>query len=66
MDFIAAMEAAIGRSAAKRLLPMQDGDVPATFADTAALAAWVGFAPRTDVRDGVRRFVDWYRSYYRR
>jgi len=66
MDFIAAMESAIGREAIKEFLPMQDGDVPATFADTSELAALVGFAPRTDVREGVRRFIDWYRSFYSR
>jgi UDP-glucuronate 4-epimerase len=64
MDFIGAMEAAIGRRADKRFLPMQDGDVPATFADTSELAALVGFTPRTDVHEGVRRFVAWYRGYY--
>jgi UDP-glucuronate 4-epimerase len=66
LDFIAALEAALGVTAIRRMLPMQDGDVPATFADTSALREWVGFAPHTDVRDGVRRFVDWYRAYYRR
>jgi UDP-glucuronate 4-epimerase len=45
---------------------MQDGDVPATFADTTELAALVGFSPRTDVHEGVRRFVAWYRAYYGR
>jgi UDP-glucuronate 4-epimerase len=66
MEFIAAIEAALGRTAEKRLLPLQDGDVPATEADTAELAALVGFRPRTDVREGVRRFVAWYRAYYGR
>ena len=44
---------------------MQDGDVPATSADTADLRAATGFAPRTPVQDGVRRFVGWYRDYYK-
>jgi UDP-glucuronate 4-epimerase len=66
MDFIGAMESAIGLTAARNFLPMQDGDVPATYADTSALAALVGFSPRTDVHEGVRRFVAWYRAYYRR
>jgi UDP-glucuronate 4-epimerase len=66
MEFIAAIEAALGRTAEKRLLPLQDGDVPATEADTAELGALVGFRPRTDVREGVRRFVAWYRGYYGR
>jgi UDP-glucuronate 4-epimerase len=66
MDFIGALEAAIGLTATRNFLPMQDGDVPATYADTSQLAALVGFAPRTDVHEGVRRFVAWYRAYYRR
>jgi UDP-glucuronate 4-epimerase len=47
------------------LLPMQDGDVPASHADVGALRDWVGYAPATDVGSGVARFVAWYRSYYR-
>lgn len=66
LDFIGALEAALGLTAVKRLLPLQDGDVPATYADTAELAALVGFRPATDVREGVRRFVEWYRAYYGR
>ena len=65
LDFIGAIEKALGKTAEKRLLPMQDGDVPATYADTALLRDWVGFAPATSVQDGVQRFVDWYRNYYR-
>jgi UDP-glucuronate 4-epimerase len=66
LDFIGAIESALGRSAHKRLLPLQDGDVPATFADTRELEALTGFRPGTDVREGVRRFVEWYRGYYGR
>ena len=65
MVFIGALEAALGRQAEKRFLPMQDGDVPATYADTAELRAATGFDPATPVEEGVRRFVDWYREYYR-
>lgn len=65
LDFIACLESALGVQAQKILLPMQDGDVPATYADTQALAAWVGFAPFTPLEQGVRSFVDWYRGYYR-
>ena len=65
LDFIAAIEAAAGKPAEKRLLPMQDGDVPATFADTQLLDAWVGFAPSTPIREGVSRFINWYRDYYK-
>jgi len=62
--FISTLEAALGREAVKRFLPMQDGDVPATYADTQRLAAWAGFAPRTSIEDGVGRFVAWFRSYH--
>lgn len=65
MEFIAAIEDALGSEAEKNFLPLQDGDVPATYADTAALNAWTGFVPATSVRDGVGRFVAWYREYYR-
>ncbi len=65
LDFIGCIERAIGRTAEKRLLPLQDGDVLATFADADALGAWVGFLPATPVERGVRNFVDWYRGYYK-
>ncbi len=64
MEFIAAIEEALGREAEKRFLPMQPGDVPATYADVDDLARDVGFRPRTPIREGIRRFVDWYRAYY--
>lgn len=64
LDFIGAIETGIGKKAEKRLLPMQDGDVPATYADTALLNEWVGFAPSTPIQEGVNRFVAWYRAYY--
>ncbi|AVZ79819.1 protein CapI [Zoogloeaceae bacteirum Par-f-2] len=65
MAFIEAIEEALGRKAEKNFLPLQDGDVPATYADTTELNAWTGFAPATPVAEGVRRFVAWYRAYYR-
>lgn len=65
LDFIGCLESTLGMKAQKELLPMQDGDVPATFADTQALNDWVGFAPATPIEHGVRQFTDWYRSYYR-
>lgn len=64
MDFIACIERATGREAVKRLLPMQPGDVPATYASTQALRDWVGFAPATPLAEGIDRFVRWYRGYY--
>jgi len=65
LDFIGAIEEALGISAVKRMLPLQDGDVPATYADTDLLDEWVGFAPATPIGDGVKRFVAWYRDYYK-
>ena len=65
MEYISALEDALGRTAEKNFLPMQAGDVPATFADTSELEALVGFKPRTPVREGVKRFVEWYRGYYK-
>jgi len=64
MAYIEAIEEALGKKAEKNFLPMQAGDVPATHADTAELTRWVDFAPSTPVREGVRRFVEWYRKYY--
>jgi UDP-glucuronate 4-epimerase len=65
MDFIGAIEQAVGREALKEFLPLQDGDVPATHADVEELAAWTGFRPGTPVPEGVRRFVEWYRGYFK-
>ncbi len=65
MDYIRAIESALGKKAKLELLPMQPGDVRATEADTSALQAATGFAPATPVEEGVRRFVEWYRGYYR-
>jgi len=64
LDFIGCIEDALGMKAEKNLLPLQDGDVPATFADVDALTAWTGFAPATDIQTGIGRFVAWYRGYY--
>lgn len=63
-DFIAAIEAATGRTAIRNLMPMQAGDVPATWADADLLRALTGYAPQTRVPEGVGAFVDWYRGYY--
>ena len=65
MEYIAALEHALGRAAIKNFLPMQQGDVPATFANTDELNAWVGFKPSTAIRQGIGQFVDWYRGFYR-
>jgi UDP-glucuronate 4-epimerase len=63
-EYIEALEDALGMKARRNYLPMQPGDVPATSANTEELDAWVGFKPDTQVREGVRRFVEWYREYY--
>jgi len=62
---ISLLEEALGLPAVMNLLPLQPGDVPATFADVDDLSRDVGFAPSTRIEDGVRRFVDWYRAYHR-
>jgi len=64
LKLISVLEDALGKKAIKNLLPMQPGDVPATFADVADLGAAVGFQPDTPIEIGVKKFVDWYRSYY--
>jgi UDP-glucuronate 4-epimerase len=66
MAYIRALEAALGVTAKMTMLPMQPGDVPATAADTSELGAWVGFRPDTPVREGVKRFADWYLGHYGR
>jgi UDP-glucuronate 4-epimerase len=63
-DYIAALEAALGRKAEKELLPMQPGDMPDTFADVGDLAADLGYRPVVSVREGVARFVEWYLGFY--
>jgi len=64
LDFIAVLEQALGCTAIKEFLPMQPGDVPATYADIADLTAAVGFVPQTPIEVGIPRFVAWYREYY--
>ncbi|RME80976.1 MAG: NAD-dependent epimerase, partial [Zetaproteobacteria bacterium] len=64
LDFIRALEAALGVKAKMRMLPMQPGDVPATWADVSDLKRDFGYAPQTPVEEGVKRFVAWYREFY--
>ncbi len=63
--FIEVLEECLGKKANKNLLPMQPGEVFVTYADVADLSAAVGFRPDTSIEDGIARFVDWYREYYR-
>ena len=66
LDYIAALERALGKKARLDMKPMQPGDVKATYADTTALARAVGFAPSTALEQGLQRFADWFRQYYGR
>ena len=65
MHYIEVIEQCLGKKAKLELLPLQDGDVPATIADVSRLEAAVGFKPATPIETGVRRFIDWYREYYK-
>ena len=64
MEYINAIEEALGIKAIKEFLPLQPGDVPATSADTSALESWTSFKPNTSVNEGVARFVEWHRNFY--
>ncbi len=64
MDFISAIEKALGTEAVKEMLPMQPGDVPATWADVDDLIADMDYRPNTPIQNGVDRFVEWYKSFY--
>jgi len=65
MDFIEAVEETLGKKAKKNFLPMQPGDVPSTWADTADLENELGYKPYTDVKEGIRKFVEWYKKFYK-
>jgi UDP-glucuronate 4-epimerase len=64
MRFIQLLEQTLGRTVEKRLLPMQPGDVPDTWADVSALRREVGYAPSTPIENGIARFAEWYRDYF--
>ncbi len=64
MHFIEAIESALGIQAKKELLPLQPGDVPATFADVSDLVRDVGYKPDTPIEEGVKKFIQWYKEYY--
>ncbi len=64
LDFIEAIEDALGKKAIRNYMPMQMGDVPATWADTSLLQELTGYKPQTDIRTGLAKFVGWYREYY--
>jgi UDP-glucuronate 4-epimerase len=64
MQFIETIEDALGKKAIKKMMGMQAGDVKMTSADTSELNQWVNFKPNTSIKEGVKRFVDWYKNYY--
>jgi UDP-glucuronate 4-epimerase len=64
LDYVAALERALGRKAIRELAPIQPGDVKATYADTRRLARAVGFAPETPLDEGLARFAAWFKDYY--
>lgn len=66
MRYIEVLEECLGRKAEKNFLPLQNGDVPATYADISDLVRDVGFQPATPIEQGIARFVQWYRSYYKK
>jgi UDP-glucuronate 4-epimerase len=65
MEMVRLLETKLGKKAKMNLLPLQPGDIPATYADIEDLALDVGFKPKTTIEEGISRFVDWYRKYYR-
>lgn len=64
LRFVEVLEDCIGKKAKKNLLPMQPGDVPATYADVDDLMKVVGFKPSTPIEKGIKKLVEWYRNYY--
>jgi UDP-glucuronate 4-epimerase len=65
LEVVRLLEEALGKKAKRELLPMQPGDVPATYADVDDLIREVGFRPATQIAEGIRRFIEWYRAYHR-
>ncbi len=66
LDFIDAIEECLGKKAIRNYMPMQTGDVPATWADVSLLWRLTGYTPQTDVREGVASFIEWFTEYYRK
>jgi UDP-glucuronate 4-epimerase len=66
LDFVDAIEDCLGKKAQRNCMGMQTGDVPATWANADLLKTLTGYRPQTDFRDGIARFVDWYRDYYQK
>ena len=64
MEFIEIIENELGQKALKNLLPMQPGDVQSTLADTSLLEDWINYRPSTKIKDGIKKFVNWYKNFY--
>ncbi len=65
LEMISLVEQCLGRTATKNFLPMQPGDVPETYADVDDLVRDTGFRPATPLKEGIARFIEWYRGYYK-
>lgn len=65
LDFVDAIESELGKTAIRNYMPMQKGDVPATWADAALLERLTGYRPQTDIQDGIKNFVDWFLAYHK-
>jgi UDP-glucuronate 4-epimerase len=65
MRYIEVLEQCLGKKAGKNLLPLQPGDVPDTYADVTDLVSDIGYRPDTRIEDGIARFVEWYRDFYK-
>ena len=65
MDFIETIEKELGQKAIKNFLPMQSGDVKDTHADTSLLENWIDYRPITTLEDGINKFINWYKSFYK-
>ncbi len=66
LDFVDALESCLGKKAIRNYMPMQKGDVHATWANTDLLKKLTGYAPKTDIKEGIKKFVDWYINYYKK
>ena len=64
MEYVYALEEVLGTKAIIEYLPMQPGDVESTFADTSLLESYIGFKPKTKIKDGIKKFIEWYKVFY--
>ena len=64
MDYIEAIEKELGKKAQKIMMPLQPGDVPVTVSDTKELEKWIGFKPNTSIKEGISKFISWFKEFY--